>query len=188
MGIILASASPRRRELLSLMGLSYEVMVSDAEEIIIAGENPKSQVERLSKTKADAIIIKENDVVIAADTVVVSPNGEILGKPRDKTDALNMLMLLSGKTHSVFTGVTVKSSEKSMSFSVESRVTFIPFNEQIAKAYINTGEPMDKAGAYGIQGKGGMLVERIDGDYFNIVGLPICPLREVLYQFNISVL
>lgn len=174
--------------MLSLMGLSFEVTVPDTEEILIEGEHPQKQVERLSKIKADAIDIKEGNVVIAADTVVVSPNGEILGKPKDEDDALNMLMLLSGKTHSVFTGVTVKNAEKSLSFYVESKVTFIPFDETAAKAYIKTKEPMDKAGAYGIQGVGGMLVKRIEGDYFNIVGLPICPLREALCQFNISVL
>lgn len=186
--IILASASPRRKELLTLMGLQFEVKISSAKEEIILGESPEMQVKRISKVKADDIPLKEDEVIIAADTVVVSPEGEILGKPRDKEDAVKMLLLLSGKTHSVFTGVTVKSREKSLSFAVESKVTFIDFTKATAEKYVLTKEPMDKAGAYGIQGLGGVLVKEIKGDYFNIVGLPICPLREALSQFNISVL
>ncbi len=162
--------------------------MSAAEEKIIIGESPEKQVKRISKIKADAIFLKDDEVIIAADTVVVSPDGRILGKPKDKKDAVKMLLSLSNKTHSVFTGVTVKSCEKSVSFAVESKVTFINFDKATAEKYAESGEPMDKAGAYGIQGLGGVLVKSIDGDYFNIVGLPICPLREALSQFNISVL
>lgn len=186
--IILASASPRRRELLTLMGLNFEVMASQADETLIPDEVPEKQVIHLSQIKAASIPIKHDNVIIAADTVVVSPDGKILGKPKDEEDALNMLMLLSGKTHRVITGTTVKNAEKSISFHTESKVTFISFDKANAEAYIKTKEPMDKAGAYGIQGIGGMFVKKIEGDYFNIVGLPICPLREVLCQFNISVL
>lgn len=179
--IILASQSPRRCELMKFSGFDFAVKPSEADENIEKKLSPKETVEILSLRKAMAIKSKD-DIIIGADTVVAI-DGEILGKPKNENDAYNMLKKLSGRTHSVFTGVTVIKNEKIKTFCEETRVTFYHISDEEIKAYIKTGEPMDKAGAYGIQEKGGLFVEKTEGDYNNVVGLPMSKLVRVLKEF-----
>ncbi|MBQ1366630.1 MAG: septum formation protein Maf [Firmicutes bacterium] len=199
--LILASASPRRRELLHLITPSYDLASSSAEEQIhISKETPVRKVPLLLAAAKARDVAEKNPgkVVIGADTVVIDPEGEILGKPLDEADAAHMLRLLSGKTHQVVTGVCLyyqppkpslpeKSSPLSESFAEVTDVTFYPLSEEEIKDYVATGEPMDKAGAYGIQGAGSVLVEGIRGDFFNVVGLPVARLKRVLSRFIQSV-
>jgi len=180
--LILASKSPRRRELLSIIAKDFAVLSSNEEENVDPSLSPEETVKYLSKIKAEPFR-SDGDTVIGADTVV-AVNGKILGKPADKDDAFAMLSLLSGKTHSVYTGVTVLGSEGDTTFSVETKVKFFNLTETEIREYIETGEPMDKAGAYGIQGKGSLLVESIDGDYFNVVGLPVSRLAKILHNYK----
>ncbi|MGN0162909.1 MAG: Maf family protein [Candidatus Ornithomonoglobus sp.] len=186
--IILASASPRRSELLSNMGLDFKVVVSEAdEESVDRDVPPRIYVQELALLKAAStakkIMDNKDAVVISADTVVVN-NGEILGKPTDAAEAEKMLSDLSGRTHQVYTGFCVLrlSDAYTVCKAVCTDVTFKELSEDKIKRYINSGEPMDKAGAYGIQGLGAMLVDRINGDYFNIVGLPVSALSDILEQ------
>ena len=170
MAVILASQSPRRRELLERMGMSdFLIRPAQGEEIFDPSLTPAQLVEALSCQKAEEISAGAGpeDVVIAADTVV-SVDGRVLGKPGDEAEAAEMLAALSGREHTVYTGVTVRRG-----------------GEEIA-AYVATGEPMDKAGAYGIQGYGCLLVEGISGDYFNVVGLPVCRLGKILARFGVE--
>ena len=176
--IILASQSPRRRELMSYITKDFTVKVSDVDETLPDGISPSDAVLHLSRIKAEPFA-SENDTVIGADTVVAI-DGIILGKPANKEDAASMLRMLSGKMHSVFTGVTIIKGEKSDSFFVETKVKFFDLTDEEINRYVETGEPMDKAGAYGIQGFGSLLVEKIDGDYFNVVGLPVSLLNRRL--------
>lgn len=176
--IILASQSPRRRELLRYITDEFEIKVSDVDETLPEGISPAEAVLYLSRIKAQPFA-SPDDTVIGADTVVAI-DGEILGKPANKEDAALMLRKLSGKTHSVFTGVTVIKDEKTKSFFVETKVKFFELSDSEIEKYVKTGEPLDKAGAYGIQGYGCLLVEKIDGDYFNVVGLPVSKLNQVL--------
>lgn len=176
--LILASKSPRRRELLSLITTDFVVKSADVDETLPEDISPQKAVEYLSKIKAEPFNNGEN-IVIGADTVV-AVDGKILGKPADRQQAFEMLKSLSGKYHSVFTGVTVIKPEKSVTFSVETKVKFFDLTDDEIDSYIATGECDDKAGAYGIQGKGSLLVEKIDGDYFNVVGLPISKLNKYL--------
>lgn len=181
MKIILASASPRRRELLSLAAIEYEVVVSDCEEFLPEDITPADAVLSLAQQKADDVLKKcSGCMVIAADTVVALGNS-ILGKPKDEQDAFEMLSALSGKTHTVYTGVCIKTAEKTDVFYVATEVEFYDLSEKEIKDYIATKEPMDKAGSYGIQGKGSVLVKGIRGDYFNVVGLP---LAETVRHIN----
>ena len=183
--IILASGSPRRREILENIGLDFSVSVSNADEgsVLPEGIPVGIYVQELAmlKAAASAKTAERGALVIGADTVV-SLDGKILTKPTDENDAFEMLMALSGKTHEVYTGICVTdtSDMKSVCRSACTKVTFSPLTEKIVRAYIQTGEPSDKAGAYGIQGKGALLVEKIDGDYFNVVGLPVKLLSEIL--------
>lgn len=173
MKIILASASPRRRELLTLAGIEYEVIPSECEEILPDEITPDSAVMELARQKAEDVFNRHSDcMIIAADTVVALGN-TILGKPKDEEDAFNMLSSLSGKIHTVYTGVCIRTQQKTELFYSATDVEFYPLTEKEIKDYIATGEPMDKAGAYGIQGKGSLLVKGIHGDYFNVVGLPL---------------
>ncbi len=178
--IILASASPRRQELLKLITDEFEVITADVDESFDSSKAPEQIVMLLSEKKASAVAENYPDcTVIGADTVVVS-EGKILGKPKSEEDSFSMLSSLSGKTHQVLTGVTViKNGEKDI-FYVSSDVKFFDLTDEEILAYIKTGEPADKAGSYGIQGKGSFLVEKINGDYFNIVGLPIAQLKKHL--------
>lgn len=184
--IILASGSPRRREILSNMGLDFDVFISDADEDSVSPEGITTgiYVQELAILKASAAagsIGKADKLIISADTVVVS-EGEILGKPKDEEDAMRMLHALSGKCHSVFTGICVMRASDAFSVcaAVETKVYFKELSEEKIRAYVATKEPMDKAGAYGIQGKGALLIEKINGDYLNVVGLPVARLFEIL--------
>lgn len=179
--IILASKSPRRKELLSVITKDFVIKTAEVDEALPAGIAPDKAVEYLSKIKAEPFK-NEKDIVIGADTVVAI-DGKILGKPKDRNDAVDMLKTLRGREHNVFTGVTVISGNKANTFSVETRVKFFPLTDDEIENYISTGEPFDKAGGYGIQGKGSLLVEKIDGDYFNVVGLPVSRLAKILVDF-----
>ncbi len=171
--IILASSSPRRKELLATAGLEFQIHVKDVDETIPEGTPPADAAKMTAKKKAAAVADGFRDsVVIGADTIVVA-NGRILGKPKDEADAVSMLTMLSGIEHEVITGVCIICGDKTESFAQISKVKFYDLTADEISAYVATGEPMDKAGAYGIQGLGCTLVERIEGDYFNIVGLPV---------------
>lgn len=177
---ILASGSPRRKELLSLIIPEYDVLVSGCDEFVPAG-TPAEQVPAiLAEQKALAVAkIRPDDTVIGSDTVVVL-NNEIFGKPKDKAHAQAMLKALSGKKHFVYTGVAVAEKGAVRSFVQKTEVEFYELSEETIEKYIATGEPMDKAGAYGIQGKGSVLVKGITGDYFNVMGLPVAETARFL--------
>ncbi len=180
--IILASASPRRKELLTLAGIQFTVDVADADESLPQGIYPENAVEQLSKKKAHAVFQNNpNSIVIGADTVV-SIDGKILGKPKNYDEAFEMLSMLSGKMHSVFTGVCIKSQSKEIVFSQETNVEFYNLTNQEIDKYIKTGDCFDKAGGYGIQTNGCTLIKGIVGDYFNVVGLPVAKTVRVLRE------
>ncbi|MBI4296514.1 MAG: septum formation inhibitor Maf [Chloroflexi bacterium] len=188
--IVLASASPRRAELLSQAGLKFEVDPSEYEEEIIAGLGPHELAKRLSLEKAKRVASKyRNALVIAADTFGVL-QGKILGKPKTGAEAKQMLEMLSGQAHLVITGFTIIDTEtdKTVSRSVETKVYFRELTPAEIEAYVKSGEPLDKAGAYAIQGLGAVIVERIEGDYFNVIGLPLSALAESLKEFGVNVL
>ena len=181
--VILASGSPRRKELLGLIYDEFSVIPSSADETLEPGTAPDAAVKELAERKAaDVAASHQSDLVIGADTVVYC-DGEILGKPTDAKDAMRMLLLLSGKTHSVFTGVCLLKNGKKRVFAEETKVTFYPLSAEDIDDYIASGEPFDKAGAYGIQGKGTLLVEKIHGDFFNVVGLPAGRLAREISAF-----
>ena len=189
MKLILASQSPRRAELLKQMGLSFEVRPSNTEEVTEPGLTPQQEVVSLSLQKARAVYgsLTEEAVVLSADTVVVLDD-KILGKPRDEADAKKMLSALSGRSHFVLTGVTVMGPKGTQTHCEKTQVTFRTLSEKEIDAYIATFEPMDKAGAYGIQGFGGLFVSHLAGDYFNVVGLPVCAAGQMLRKAGIPVL
>ncbi len=171
--IILASASPRRRELLELAGFDFEVITADIEEVADRSQTPQELVISLAEQKAAAVAHgREERIVIGADTVVVL-DGIVLGKPKNEAEAKEMLRSLSGKSHEVFTGVSIIKHGKANNFFEKTKVKFCELSDEQIIAYVESGEPMDKAGAYGIQGKGCVFVEGIEGDYFNVVGFPI---------------
>ena len=181
--VILASGSPRRKELLGLIFEQFAVIPSSADETLAPDTAPDEAVKELAQRKAaDIAASHQDDLVIGADTVVYC-DGEILGKPADPKDAERMLRLLSGKTHSVFTGVCLLKGGEKRVFAEETKVTFYPLSDEDIAHYIASGEPFDKAGAYGIQGKGTLLVKKIDGDFFNVVGLPTGRLARALRRF-----
>lgn len=188
--VVLASSSPRRRELLNLIGIAHEVRPANLDESMRPRETPRRHAERLARDKASAVAMRDPDLItIAADTIVVI-NRKVLGKPVDKEDAARMLAMLSGREHTVITAVAVSRGKKLRSAIEEVKVKFRRLREEEIEAYIATGEPMDKAGAYGIQGFGATIVERVEGDYFAVMGLPLVRLvglmREVgvVYQFG----
>lgn len=188
--IILASGSPRRKELLSLIGLKFKVDVSDVEEDLGLKLKPHELSKYLSFEKARAVAHNyKNAVIIAADTFIVF-RGKLLGKPHTEKEAMRMLTLLNGKSHSVITGYTVldTTTGKKSSRSVETKVWFRNMAEDELRAYVRTGEPLDKAGAYAIQGIGSLIVKKIEGDYFNVIGLPVASLAATLKKFDITVL
>jgi len=176
--LILASGSPRRSELLTSIGVKYRVVVPNIEEILNTSLSIPDQVMDLAVQKADAINV-DNELILAADTIVVIED-VVLGKPRDNADAVRMLKMLSGKTHSVLTGVCLKNGSTYDVFYDENIITFKKLSEKEITEYVETGEPLDKAGSYGIQGLGGNFVESFTGDYNNIVGLPLIKLKEHL--------
>ena len=178
--LILASSSPRRRELLGLLGLGPEVIPADIDESWIPGEAPIPHAERLARTKASVIAARRPEAaVVAADTIVVI-DGEILGKPADAAEATAMLRRLSGREHVVHTAIAVTYRNDTASAVESTLVWFRPLRDDVIAAYVATGEPMDKAGAYGIQGYGAVIVERIDGDYFTVMGLGLGRLVGLL--------
>lgn len=188
--IILASASPRRAELLNQLGLDFQVIPSEVSEVIPEKSTaPQELVTKLALHKASDVASKvERGLVIGADTLVVLED-IIFGKPSGLAEAVKMLSLLSGKYHSVYTGIAmvqVPSGRMEAGYS-ETKVKFRALSAEEIQSYVATGEPLDKAGAYGIQGKGGVLVERIEGCYFNVVGLPLSKLAEMLQKFEISI-
>ena len=185
--LILASASPRRKSLLQELGLDFEIIESQVEETPAAGELPKDFVQRLACDKA-ASVSRENAAswVLGADTVVVHA-GKIQGKPRDAKEALDVLQTLAGNCHLVHTGFCLKNGIEKISVNrvVTTEVSFFSFSRDIAAAYVATGEPLDKAGAYGIQGRGAFLVEKINGSYSNVVGLPLVEVVEELMRYKV---
>ncbi len=179
--IVLASGSPRRQELLKYITSDFEIMPSDIEEI--ASGTPKEQVLKLALDKAaDIAKRRPDDVVIGADTLVAI-GAEILGKPIDKGDAARMLRKLSGNTHCVYTGIAVIAETKTETRCVVTQVKFNEMTDEEIEEYIDTGEPIDKAGAYGIQGYGGKFIDRIDGCYFNVMGLPQSVVYEMIREY-----
>ena len=188
--VVLASASPRRRDLLKLIGIAHEVRPANIDETMRPREAPRRYAERLAREKASAIATRDPDLItIGADTVVVI-NRKVLGKPADAADAARMLRMLSGREHTVITAVAVSRGRKLRSAIEEVRVKFRRLRDDEIEAYIAMGEPMDKAGAYGIQGYGATIVERIEGDYFAVMGLPLVRLVGLMqdvgvrYQFG----
>lgn len=189
MKIVLASQSPRRKELLGRMGLEFVTQASKIDESVFDGLEARELVATLSREKAQWIArqLDGETLVIGADTVVVR-DGAALGKPKDAEDAVAMLLSLSGRDHQVCTGVTVCRGDRVLTQVEETQVTFRDLTEAEVRQYVSTGEPMDKAGAYGIQGLGGLLVEGIRGDYSNVVGLPVCRLGQMLKDFGVDCL
>ncbi len=194
--MVLASKSPRRRELLEMLGAQFEVITSDCDENI-TGLAPRDLVRELALRKAEAVYERLNDqdaVVIGSDTIVTPDGLKALGKPRDRSDAVRTLTELSGKWHSVCTGIAVigraaDNTSKKIAETVETKVKFLDLTKEECERYADTGEPLDKAGSYGIQGRGGALVEKIDGDYYSVVGLPVSRLRVILRdEFGINLL
>ena len=179
MNLILASASPRRQELLKLFGLPFAVRVADIDETMDLSRPPFEEVARVSRLKALAVERGDDDVVIAADTIVVC-QGKVLGKPKDEAEACAMLNLLSGRDHQVMTGCTVLRGEKCESFTEVTDLHFRPLSEKEIRRYVASGEPMDKAGAYGIQGGAALFCTHMVGDYYNVMGLPVCALGQTL--------
>ncbi|WP_343210388.1 Maf family protein [Anaerolentibacter hominis] len=190
--IILASASPRRREILERMGIAFEIMPSTREEVITEKE-PCEAVRRLALQKAEDIAEKTSgDVIVLGADTVVALDGKILGKPVDQEDAVRMLESLQGREHQVYTGVAVvlrrAGEEQIISFYEASRVKVGPVSESQIRAYVETGEPMDKAGAYAIQGRFGIFVDEIEGDYYNVVGLPVSKIYRKLLEYDVDLL
>jgi|SRR5690242_3426819 septum formation protein len=181
--VVLASQSPRRRELLSLVGIPHEVLPANIDESYLPGEVPLGHAERLARTKAETIAAPDA-VTIGSDTIVVV-DGEVLGKPRDDEDAARMLRRLSGRSHIVITGVAVRWRDRTVSAAEQVGVTFRRLSETDIRAYVATGEPMDKAGAYGIQGYGATIVERVDGDYFAVMGLALNRMTRLLEELGL---
>ena len=184
--VILASASPRRRDLLTLIGIAHEVRPSDLDESVVRGETPVAHAERLARAKARAAAdVAPEAIVIAADTIVVV-DGEILGKPRDAIQAASMLRRLSGRSHIVYTAIAVARGARTESAVEAPEVTFRSLTDEEITSYVETGEPLDKAGAYGIQGYGATIVERVNGDYFSVMGLGLRRLVELLARVGVE--
>jgi len=181
--VILASASPRRRDLLSLIGIEHDVQPANIDESYAAGETPRKHAERLAREKASAIEVADA-VTIGSDTIVVV-DGDVLGKPRDRKHAHEMLRRLSGRSHTVMTGVAVRWQGTLVSGLEAVDVTFRTLSDEEIERYIDTGEPMDKAGAYGIQGYGATIVDRVDGDYFAVMGLALNHLVRLLERVGL---
>ena len=179
MQLILASASPRRKELLGLFHIPFVIRVADIDEAMDPGKPPFEEVARVSRLKALAVSREPEDVVIAADTIVVC-QGKVLGKPRSKEEAVQMLCALSGRDHQVMTGCTVLRGAAAETFTEVTDLHFRPLSRKEIEHYVATGEPMDKAGAYGIQGGAALFCRGMEGDYYNVMGLPVCRLGEVL--------
>ena len=181
MKLVLASASPRRKELLGLFHIPFEIRVADIDETMDPAKSAFDEVARVSRMKAAATPCTCEEVVVAADTIVVC-EGRVLGKPHSEEEAVSMLQLLSGRDHQVMTGVTVAAADGIQSFTEVTDIHFRELSDKEIKAYVATGEPMDKAGAYGIQGGAALFCTRMVGDYYNVMGLPVCRLGQVLRE------
>ena len=179
MQLILASASPRRKELLGLFHIPFTIRVADIDETMDHTKTPFDEVARVSRLKALAVERQRSDLVIAADTIVVC-EGKVLGKPGTEAEAVEMLSLLSGRDHQVMTGCTVLKGDRAETFTEVTDLHFRPLSRKEIENYVASGEPMDKAGAYGIQGGAALFCERMVGDYYNVMGLPVCRLGQVL--------
>ena len=186
MNVILASQSPRRRELLGLTGLDFTVRVADIDESMDPKAAPFDEVARVSRLKALAVSRDPGDVVIAADTIVAC-EGRVLGKPRDEEDAFRILSLLSGRHHEVMTGMTVVKDDEIITHTEVTKIHFRDLHPDEIRAYIASGEPMDKAGAYGIQGGAALFADEMVGDYYNVMGLPVCRLAMILRSLGLPI-
>ena len=187
MQLILASQSPRRKELLGLFHIPFTVRVADIDETMDPVKDPAAEVARVSKAKAMAVKHSADDIVIAADTIVVL-EGRILGKPKDEDDARTMLTDLSGRDHQVMTGMTVLRGSCCQTVTEITDIHFRQLSDREIDAYIATKEPMDKAGSYGIQGGAALFAERLVGDYYNVMGLPVCRLGQLLREISPGIL
>lgn len=181
--IILASASPRRKELMELAGYDFEVICADIVEVVPEEAMPQEVVMSLALQKAQAVAAEHKEAVVIGSDTVVALDGKILGKPHSEQEACEILRSLSGRTHKVFTGVAIVCGGKVKNFFDETDVEFYSLGDDEIKKYVATGEPTDKAGAYGIQGKGSVLVKRINGDFFSVMGLPIAKLYREMSDF-----
>lgn len=183
MQLILASQSPRRKELLGLFHIPFTIRVADIDETMDPELSPAEEVARVSRAKAEAISRESEDVVIAADTIVVC-DGAVLGKPKDAEDAFRMLRMLSGRDHQVMTGMTVLRGEHCVTTTEITDIHFRELSDYEIWNYVRSGEPMDKAGSYGIQGGAALFAEKLCGDYYNVMGLPVCRLGQILKQIS----
>ena len=179
--LILASQSPRRKALMELFHIPFVIRVADIDETMDPGKAPFDEVARVSRAKAEAVRRAPEDIVVAADTIVVC-QGEVLGKPVDEADAVRMLKLLSGREHQVMTGMTVLRGDKCITCTEVTDIHFRDLSQQEILDYVATKEPMDKAGSYGIQGGAALFAEKMAGDYYNVMGLPVCRLSQILKQ------
>ena len=179
MQLILASASPRRKELLGLFHIPFTIRVADIDETMDNSKTPFDEVARVSRLKALAVERQAEDIVIAADTIVVCED-KVLGKPGTEAEAVEMLQLLSGRDHQVMTGCTVLRGDRAETFTEVTDLHFRTLSQREIERYVASGEPMDKAGSYGIQGGAALFCERMAGDYYNVMGLPVCRLGQVL--------
>ncbi len=181
MRLILASQSPRRRELMGLFHRPFTVCAANIDEAMDRTADPAAEVARVSLAKALAIPRQPEDVVVAADTIVVC-DGQILGKPKTRQDAIRMLQLLSGRDHQVMTGLSVLCGDRQVSGTEVTHLYFCELTQRQIEEYVDGGEPMDKAGAYGIQGGAALFCPRMEGDYYNVMGLPVCRLGQILRE------
>jgi septum formation protein len=188
MNLILASASPRRRELLELFGIAFEIDPAAGPEKAPAGASAQDTVKALAQAKAMEVAARHPGCIVIGSDTVVELDGHILGKPQDEEDAFRMLTSLSGREHRVFTGVSLVKDGQSITQAEMTRVFFRPMTDREIRAYIATGEPMDKAGAYGYQGAAGLFIRGIEGDFFNVVGLPLCRLGAMLKELGVELL
>lgn len=184
MSLILASQSPRRKELMGLFHVPFTVKAADIDETMDETKHPYDEVARVSRLKAEATPREPGDVVIAADTIVVC-DGKVLGKPKNEADAIAMLRLLSGRDHQVMTGMTVLHGADAVTHTEVTDIHFRQLTEKEIIDYVRTGEPMDKAGSYAIQGGAALFCEKLDGDYYNVVGLPVCRLGQILRRMAV---
>jgi septum formation protein len=182
--LILASSSPRRQEILKQVNLSFQIRKPEIDESVIHSADPVEKVSQLASAKGKVIPIQhEQEIILSADTVV-SMNQQIFEKPKNKQEAHEMITALSGGTHDVFTGVMIRSAEREVTFTEQTQVEFWPLTNELINRYIETEEPYDKAGAYGIQSMGAMFVKQITGDYYNVVGLPVSRVVRELQHFS----
>lgn len=186
--IILASASPRRRELLGMFDVPFRVIPAVGEEKSVPGLSPGETVEALAKAKAAEVAAQHSGALVIGSDTVVERDGELLGKPKSEEEAFRMLQSLSGRNHRVWSGVCVMDAERCLTAHEMTAVHFRPLSDEEIYAYIRSGEPMDKAGAYGCQGRAALFIDRLEGDFFNVMGLPLCRLGQMLKELGVELL